>query len=145
MINARLSLLLGLLFVVVAGATFLAVTLILESDDDERSAATTTSTTVGITTTTTSGELTTPAFIAVVVSEPDEGTARAAADELTENGFDSGVLHSDDYSSLNPGFWVAYLGPFDDVDDAESAVSDLEAAGYTAAYPRCIGTDEECG
>ena len=28
-------------------------------------------------------------------------------DELTEGGFDTGVLRSDDYPSLNPGFWVA--------------------------------------
>ena len=79
-----------------------------------------------------------------MVSEPDEATARATADELTEGGFDSGVLHSDDYSSLNPGFWVAYVGPFDDVGGAEAAVAELAGAGYTAAYPRCIGTDDEC-
>jgi SPOR domain len=140
----RFWLLLGLLFAVVAGATFLAVTLILESDDDDPAADASTSTTVGITTTTTTGELTTPSFVAVVVSEPDEATARATADELTESGFDSGVLHSDDYSSLNPGFWVAYVGPFDDVGGAQGAVSELEGAGYTASYSRCIGTDEEC-
>ena len=144
MTKQRFWLLLGLLFVVLAAATFLAVTLILESDDDEPSTASTTSTTAGITTTTTNGELTTPTFVAVVVSEPDEATARAAADELTEGGFDSGVLHSDDYSSLNPGFWVAYVGPFDDVGGAQGAVTELEGAGYTAAYPRCIGTEEEC-
>ena len=144
MTRRRFWLLLGLLFVVVGGATFLAVTLILESDDDDPVGTSTTTTTVGSTTTTSSGELTTPTFVAIVVSEPDEATARATADELTEGGFDSGVLHSDDYSSLNPGFWVAYVGPFEDVGGAESAVSDLEAAGYTASYPRCIGTDEEC-
>ena len=79
-----------------------------------------------------------------MVSEADEATARATADELTEGGFDSGVLHSDDYSSLEPGFWVAYVGPFDDVGGAQAAVGELQGAGYTAAYPRCVGTDEEC-
>ena len=143
MSNRRFWLLLGLLFLVVAGATFLAVTLLV-SDDDDPAADTTTTTTVGITTTTTSGELTTPTFIAVVVSEPDEATARATADELTESGFDSGVLHSDDYESLNPGFWVAYVGPFDDIVGATGAVTELEGAGYTASYARCLGTDEEC-
>jgi hypothetical protein len=54
------------------------------------------------------------------------------------------VLHSDDHSSLEPGFWVAYVGPFEDVDGAEAAVGELKSAGYTAAYPRCVGTDEEC-
>jgi sporulation related protein len=141
--NRRFWLLAGLLFVVVAGATFLAVTLILDSDDDSTS-STTTSTTVGITTTTSTGELTTPSYIAIVVSEGDEATARATADELTESGFDSGVLHSDDYESLNPGFWVAYVGPFDDLAGANGAVTELKGAGYTASYARCLGTDQEC-
>ncbi len=79
-----------------------------------------------------------------MVSEPDEATARSIGDQLTEGGFDSGVLHSDDYTSLEPGFWVAYVGPFDDVGGAQAAVGDLQGAGYTAAYPRCVGTDEEC-
>jgi len=142
--NRRFWLLLGLLFVVVGGATFLAVTLILDAGDDDPASSATTSTTVGTTTTTVSGELATPSFVAIVVSEHDEATARSTADQLTESGFDSAVLHSDDYGSLNPGFWVAYVGPYDDVGAASGAVSELKDAGYTAAYARCIGTDEEC-
>jgi SPOR domain len=142
--NGRFGLLLALLFAGIAGVSFLVVTLVLDSGDDQPAAATTTSTAFSITTTTTTGDLTTPTFVAVVVSEADEATARATADELTEGGFDSGVLHSDDYTSLNPGFWVAYVGPFDDVAGAEGAVTELKDAGYGAAYPRCIGTEEEC-
>ena len=144
MSRGRFGLLLGLLFAVVGGAAFLAVTLVLDSDDDEPATATTTSTTVPLTTSTTV-ELTTPTFVAVVRSEADEAAARATADELTEAGFASGVLHSDDYSSLNPGFWVAYVGPYADVGGANAAVAELAGAGYTGAYPRCIGTDAECG
>ena len=55
------------------------------------------------------------------------------------------MLHSDDYSSLNPGFWVAYVGPVSTTSAApRRAVGELAAAGYTAAYPRCVGTDDEC-
>jgi hypothetical protein len=142
--KGRFGLLLGLLFAGLAGVSFLVVSLVLDSGDDEPAATTSTSTTFSITTTTAPGELTTPTFVAVVVSEPDEATARATADELTEGGFDSGVLQSDDYGSLNPGFWVAYVGPYDDVAGAEGAVDELKGAGYGAAYPRCIGTAEEC-
>ena len=144
MTQSRFRLLLGLLFAGLAVVSFLVVTLLLEDDDEESGDTTTTSTTAPLTTTTSPGELITPTFVTVVVSEPDEATARATADELTESGFDSGVLHSDDYSSLNPGFWVAYVGPYDDVTAADAAVADLAGAGYTAAYPRCIGTEEEC-
>jgi hypothetical protein len=143
MTPGRFGLLLALLFAIVAAASFLVVTLVIESGSDEPAATTTTST-FSITTTTTTGGLTTPTFVAIVVSETDEATARGIGDELTEGGFDNGVLHSDDYSSLEPGFWVAYVGPFEDVAQADAAVEDLKRAGYTAAYPRCVGTDEEC-
>jgi SPOR domain len=142
--RGRFGLLLGLLFAVLGGAAFLAVTLVLDSDDDEPASVTTTTTTVPLTTSTTV-ELTTPTFVAVVRSVPDEAAARATADELTEAGFDSGVLRSDDYSSLNPGFFVAYVGPYPEVGGANVAVGELAAAGYGGAYPRCIGTDAECG
>ena len=59
-------------------------------------------------------------------------------------GTTSGVLHSDDFTSLEPGFWVAYVGPFPDPAAAQAAVDQLVADGYTSAYPRCIGTAEEC-
>ena len=90
------------------------------------------------------GGLTPPTFVAIVSSEGDEATAQAIRDELTEGGFDAGVLHSDDYTSLEPGFWVAYVGPFADVAGAEAAKAELVADGYTAAYSRCVGTAEEC-
>ncbi len=143
MTGRRWRLTLALLFAVLAAVTFVVVTLLIEAGDDEPAAATT-STSFSITTTTTRPGLATPTFVAIVVSETDEATARAIGDQLTEGGFDSGVLHSDDHTSLEPGFWVAYVGPFEDVAGAEAAVSELEAEGYTAAYPRCVGTDEEC-
>jgi SPOR domain len=140
--RGRFGLLLGLLFAVVAGGTFFLALQVF--DDDDASTTTTTTTTVPITTTTSTDELVTPTFVAIVVSETDEATARSMGDQLTEAGFDSGVLHSNDYSSLEPGFWVAYVGPFDDVGGAQAAVGELEGDGYTAAYPRCVGTDEQC-
>jgi hypothetical protein len=141
----RFGLQLALLFAVLATASFLIVLLLLEADDDSPAAVTsTTATPFSITTTTTAGELTTPTFVAVAVSETDEATARAIGDELTEAGFDSGILRSDDFTSLEAGFWVAYVGPFDDVAGAQQAVAELQAAGYTASYPRCVGTADEC-
>ena len=144
MSRGRFGGLLALLFVGLAAASFVVVTLLLDADDDDEPAADTTTTSFSITTTTSRPGLATPTFVAIVVSERDEATARAIGDQLTEAGFDSGVLHSDDYGSLEPGFWVAYVGPFDDVGAAEGAVDDLKGEGYGAAYPRCVGTAEEC-
>ena len=90
------------------------------------------------------GGLVTPTFVAIVSSDGDEPTAQQRRDELTESGYDAGVLHSDDYTSLEPGFWVAYVGPFPDDAAAQAAADQLVADGYESAYPRCVGTAEEC-
>ena len=90
------------------------------------------------------GGLATPTFVVVVSSEPDEGAAQASRDELTESGYVSGVLHSDDFTSLAPGFWVAYVGPFTQVADADAAKAALIADGFPAAYSRCVGATEDC-
>jgi hypothetical protein len=146
MSRGRFGLLLALLALVVGVASF-AVVLALISDDDTpvEASGSTSSSTSSSTTTTAPGTLTTPAFVVIVSSESEEARAQQRRDELTESGFDAGVLSSADYASLEPGFWVAYVGPFPDVAGAESAKADLVAAGYTAAYTRCVGSDEECG
>ena len=95
-------------------------------------------------TSTVPGGLITPAVIAIVASEADEGQAHAVRDELTESGYDAGVLHSDDFPSLQPGFWVAYVGPFTQVPEAEATQVELVADGYTTAYTSCVGTAEDC-
>jgi cell division septation protein DedD len=146
MTRGRFGLLLALVALVVAAASF-SVALALISDDgdattQEAGSSTTSSTTS--TTTTAPGTLATPAFVVVVSSESEEASAQQLRDELTEGGFDAGVLSSADYSSLEPGFWVAYVGPFPDVAGAEAAKAELVAAGYTASYTRCVGSNEEC-
>jgi hypothetical protein len=143
MSRGRFGLLLGLLVVVVTAASFVGVLALIE-DDDPVAATTTSTTTSSSTTTTVPGGLVTPTFVAIVSSDGDEPTAQQRSDELTESGYTSGVLHSDDYSELEPGFWVAYVGPFPDCAGAQAATAQLVADGYGSAYPRCVGTAEEC-
>ncbi|MEQ1787489.1 MAG: SPOR domain-containing protein [Acidimicrobiales bacterium] len=146
MSRGRFAVLLGLLVAIVAAASFVIVLALISDDGAPGDAATTTTTTTPTSTTTTvPGGLVTPTFVAIVSSEGDESTAQQMRDELTEAGYDSGVLLSDDYTELEPGFWVAYVGPFPDVAAAEAAKDALVADGYTAAYTRCVGTTEECG
>ena len=146
MTRGRFGLLLALLALVVGAASFAAALALITDDGDTPvdAGGTTTSTTASSTSTTAPGTLTTPAFVVVVSSEREEASAQQRRDELTESGFDAGVLSSADYASLEPGFWVAYVGPFPDVAGAEGAKADLVAAGYTAAYTRCVGSNEEC-
>lgn len=145
MSRGRFGLLLGLIVVVVTATSFLGVLRLIDDPDPAGSAASTSTTTTASTTTTTApGALVTPTFVTVVSSEGDEASAQQLRDELTESGYDAGVLHSDDYTELEPGYWVAYVGPFPDVAAADAAKDDLIAAGYSAAYTRCVGTAEEC-
>jgi hypothetical protein len=89
--------------------------------------------------------LDTPAWILVIVSERDrEAAARTAAD-VAAAGHPAGVLRSDDYPSMNRGFWVAYAGPYADADAARAAEPQVEGAGWPAAYVRCAGTSADCG
>lgn len=152
--SPRFALLLGLLAVLVAGSSFAVALSVLDDgepdppppgDDagdplgDEGSASTSTTTAVA------TGELPTPTWIVVIASEADEAGARVLADRVAEGGRPAGVLRSDDYPSLNPGFWVAYTGPYPERGAAEAAVASLEADGVGGTYARCAGTRQECG
>lgn len=69
--------------------------------------------------------LETPTWVAVLRSMEVDGFDRAEAEShassiTDEVGADPGVLLSDDYSSLNPGYWVVYAGGFDDRDAADA-------------------------
>jgi SPOR domain len=150
--RARFGLLLALLVLVVGTASFLGVYTLLDDSSGtppggpDTTASPTTAAPATTTTTTTlaPGTLATPTFVVVVTSEADEGTAQGVRDDLTEAGYTAGVLHSDDYQSLSPGFWVSYVGPFDDLATAEATKAQLIADGYDAAYSRCVGTSADC-
>jgi hypothetical protein len=145
MTRGRFGLLLALVALVVAAASFTVALALITDDGDATTLEAGSSTTSSSTTTSTApGGLTTPAFVVVVSSETEESRAQQRRDELTEGGFDAGVLSSADYPSLEPGFWVAYVGPFPDVAVAEGAKAELVAAGYTSSYSRCVGSNEEC-
>ena len=54
----------------------------------------------------------------------------------------TGVLHSNDYSSLNPGWWVVYYdGNFQSGDDAVSYCYDTGRSSRDACYARLLSTE----
>ncbi len=147
----RFGLLVALVAAVVGLASFLGGVAILDDDapDDPPAAVRDLDgdgTTSSSTTAPSGGEdgLATPTWVAIVSSEPDEAAAGAVADDLSEAGFPAGVLRSDDHGSLAPGFWVAYTGPYPDRAGADAAVAALAERGIDGAYPRCVGTNDEC-
>lgn len=53
-----------------------------------------------------------PLLIVQVSSHATRSAAAAAAQELTDRGFDARVLKSDNYQPLNRGYYVVYTGPY---------------------------------
>jgi septal ring-binding cell division protein DamX len=75
----------------------------------------------------------------VLASESGEDAARQQADELATTGIaDVGVLHSDDFSSLDPGSWVVFSGVYDSQSEASDALDKIDVKG---AYIRRIEPD----
>jgi len=50
----------------------------------------------------------------------------------------AGVLNSDDFFTLNPGYWVLYMGPYSSKSAALAAVPTAVAKGYSDAYVRRV-------
>ncbi|MCW2928510.1 MAG: hypothetical protein JWM86_2478, partial [Thermoleophilia bacterium] len=71
-----------------------------------------------------------------------QGRAQERAQDLQDDGFtDGGVLLSDEYKSLCPGFYVAYSGVFETERAAKARKSELAAkdpSTYVNVYPREI-------
>jgi len=78
------------------------------------------------------------AYTVILASEATRGAAEATAQRATNAGEPAGVLHSDDYSSLRPGYWVAYVGQSSTAGEAGREATRLRSAGYSSAYPKLV-------
>jgi mannan endo-1,4-beta-mannosidase len=70
------------------------------------------------------------AYTVVLMSSTSRTAAEERARELTTAGTEAGVLQSDDFSSLRPGYWVVFSGTYETEEAASQAAEDL---GSTAA------------
>jgi hypothetical protein len=50
----------------------------------------------------------------------------------------SGVLDSDHYPALKPGWWVVYVGTYSTAAEADAAAARLRDQGQTGAYGRKV-------
>ena len=75
----------------------------------------------------------------VLASKNGEDAARDSAESFSAEGIpDVGILDSDDFSSLQGGFWVVYSGEFESQAEATRALDDIDAPD---AYIRRITAD----
>ena len=74
----------------------------------------------------------------MLVSASTHKQANTKAREANSRGIDAGVLHSNNYSSLNPGYWVVFAGQYDSVDAARNKAEEYQGQGFAQAYPRLV-------
>ena len=77
------------------------------------------------------------AWTVILESATSKSAADAKANELSSGGTSVGVLHSDDFSSLNKGYWVVFSGTYDSKSAADSALDGLKAK-VPQAYVRHV-------
>ncbi|HWH44632.1 MAG TPA: SPOR domain-containing protein [Thermoleophilaceae bacterium] len=80
----------------------------------------------------------TSAYTVILVSSEDRAAAERRASSMADEGIPAGVLQSDDYSSLNPGYWVVFAGRFDTSEDAEKEAEKYASRGFPGGYPRFV-------
>jgi hypothetical protein len=115
--------------------------------DTTSTTTTTTDTTTDTSTTTTpastSGEWPAgrDAFTVVLASETSRSAAKAKLDEAQSAGISgAGILHSDDFASLRPGYWVVFDGQFDTRSAAQTQ-AEQDQGTFADAYPRYVSAD----
>jgi hypothetical protein len=77
-------------------------------------------------------------YTVVLVSAKSRKQANAKAQEAIGRGIPAGILRSDDYSSLNPGYWVVFAGTYNSAGAARSKANDYQSQGFAQAYPRLV-------
>lgn len=80
----------------------------------------------------------TDAYTAIVRSSASRSQAEQAVGRLAAEGYSGGVLRSDDYSHLRPGYWVAFSGTYSTLDAATEHAAGLRDVGFTDAYTRFV-------
>jgi hypothetical protein len=75
----------------------------------------------------------------VILSSSNSRTeAESVATAASNEGEASGILNSSDFSSLAPGYWVAYAGNYGNDSDAAQLAADRLAESFPGSYPRLI-------
>jgi hypothetical protein len=80
----------------------------------------------------------TTGYTVVLVSASTHKQANTKAREAISRGINAGVLRSNNYSSLNPGYWVVFAGQYSSANEARSHIDEYATKGFAGGYPRQI-------
>ena len=78
------------------------------------------------------------AHTVILLSTDQRVGAERKAREVADAGFPAGLLRSNRYPSLNPGYWVVFVGQYDSASEASEKAEDLADQGYPGGYPRFV-------
>lgn len=83
------------------------------------------------------------AFTVILASMPSKSDADAKLKAAQAAGISTAaILHSDDFPTLRPGYWVVFDGQYDTIDAAQSqAAADRGKGSFSDAYPRFVSKD----
>ena len=83
------------------------------------------------------------AFTVILASMPTKAEADAKLKAAQAAGITTAsILHSDDFPTLNAGYWVVFDGQYDTIDQARTQASaDQGKGGFNDAYPRFVSKD----
>jgi len=71
-------------------------------------------------------------------SHYSERDAQTRATQAQSRGVSSGVIDSDDFSSLTSGLWVVFSGIYDTEAQATAHQAEVRGKGYQGAYTRQV-------
>lgn len=83
-------------------------------------------------------------WTAAVLSAQYEQDAQQMVQRLRQGGFDGEYWRSTAANSTLPGYWVVTSGHFPDRAAAAAQAQQLQSAGFSGAYPRCVGSRQAC-
>jgi sporulation related protein len=83
------------------------------------------------------------AYTVIVASKRERSSAQAFADRAAQVQTPAGVLRSDGYTTLLPGYWVAFAGRFDTAKQALAEARRLRGTGFDGAYAELIAGEPQ--
>ena len=85
------------------------------------------------------------AFTVILASMPTESAAQDKLEKARAAGISgAAILHSDDFPTLRPGYWVVFDGQYDTSEQAMAqAEADRAKGEFTDAYPRFVSKNAD--
>jgi type IV secretory pathway VirB10-like protein len=78
------------------------------------------------------------AYTVILLSTDQRVGAERKAREVAAAGLPAGLLRSNNYPSLRPGYWVVFVGQYDSVEEASRRADRIADQGFPGGYPRYV-------